>query len=386
MLRFAAKRIPRPPPARMLRKSSSSSAPPPPPGYVADPTAPPMLRYQASLPPLPVPELADTCAKYLESVEPLLTPAALARTQAAVADFLASPLAAELQRRLLIRAADPDTPNWLSEWWNSAAYMGYRDPVVVFVSYFFVHVDDRLRRTPAARAASLLAALLPFRRLVETGELTPDAVRGAPLCMASLKWLFHAARHPQKPEDTATKYDPATHNHAVVLRKNRFFVLPLAGPDGTELSAAQFEAQVARIIDAAGEGVATAPAVGALTGDNRDLWADNREALLRASPSGKNAAALEAIDSAMIVLVLDDSKPVTREDISWATWVGNGRNRWYDKHQLYSPFCLKYISCLFPAPSFWSILHYAQIPAGPPFLVFRFWRVPHAAPRYVAQG
>ena len=151
--------------------------------------------------------------------------------------------------------------------------------------------------------------------------------------MASLKWLFHAARHPEKPEDTATKYDPQTHNHAVVMRKNRFFVLPLTGPDGAELSAAQLEAQLARIIDAAGEGAATAPAVGALTGDNRDLWADNREALLRASPSGKNAAALEAIDSALIVLVLDDSKPVTREDISWATWVGNGRNRWYDKHQ-----------------------------------------------------
>ncbi len=188
--------------------------------------------------------------------------------------------------------------------------MGYRDPVVVFVSYFFVHVDDRLRRTPEARAASLLAALLPFRRLVETGELAPDAVRGAPLCMASLKWLFHAARHPEKPEDTATKYDPQTHNHAVIMRKNRFFVLPLTGPDGAELSAAQLEAQLARIIDAAGEGAATAPAVGALTGDNRDLWADNREALLRASPSGKNAAALEAIDSAMIVLILDDSKPV----------------------------------------------------------------------------
>ncbi|KAJ3516967.1 hypothetical protein NLJ89_g785 [Agrocybe chaxingu] len=36
----------------------------------------------------------------------------------------------------------------------------------------------------------------------------------------------------------------------------------------------------------------------------------------------------------MIVLALDDTKPVTREDISWQTWVGNGRNRWYDKHQL----------------------------------------------------
>lgn len=56
-----------------------------------------------------------------------------------------------------------------------------------------------------------------------------------------------------------------------------------------------------------------------------------REALLKASPS--NAAALEAIESAMIVFCLDDTKPVTREDASWNCWVGDGRNRFYDKHQ-----------------------------------------------------
>lgn len=35
----------------------------------------------------------------------------------------------------------------------------------------------------------------------------------------------------------------------------------------------------------------------------------------------------------MIIVCLDDTKPVTREDISWGTWVGDGRNRFYDKHQ-----------------------------------------------------
>lgn len=328
MLRLAAKRLPRPTPALMSRKTSTVPA-----GYVADPAAPPMLRYQASLPRLPIPDLASTCSKYLDTVEPLVTPDAFARTRASVSEFLASPLAAELQRRLQDRAADPATASWLSEWWNDAAYMGYRDPVVVFVSYYFVHVDDRLRRTPAARAASLIKAMLPFRELVESGTLAPDNVRGAPLCMASYKWLFHASRYPVKPSDTAAKFDPKENNHIVVLRKNRFFIVPLATPDGAELSAAELEAQLQAIIDAAGKGGATAPALGALTADNRDLWADNREALLRSSPSGKNAEALRKIESAMIVLALDDTKPITREDISRATWVGDGRNRWYDKHQ-----------------------------------------------------
>jgi hypothetical protein len=42
------------------------------------------------------------------------------------------------------------------------------DPVVVFVSYYFVHVNDKQHRSPEKRAAALVKAMLPFRELVET--------------------------------------------------------------------------------------------------------------------------------------------------------------------------------------------------------------------------
>lgn len=88
--------------------------------------------------------------------------------------------------------------------------------------------------------------------------------------------------------------------------------------------------------------------VGALTSENRDIWTEvgssdifvhsvlnvgfqARAALLAASPV--NGKSLERIESAAIIVCLDDTKPVTREDISWACWVGDGRNRFYDKHQ-----------------------------------------------------
>jgi carnitine O-acetyltransferase len=35
----------------------------------------------------------------------------------------------------------------------------------------------------------------------------------------------------------------------------------------------------------------------------------------------------------MIIVALDNSSPTSRNDLSWGAWVGNGRNRWYDKHQ-----------------------------------------------------
>ena len=167
---------------------------------------------------------------------------------------------------------------------------------------------------------------------LHSGQLEPEKVRGTPLCMNSFKWLFNASRYPVKPYDTAQKFDHATNNHIIVLRKNRFFLVPLADTTGQEYTAAEIEIQLQNIIAFAGSEASPTP-VGALTSDNRDIWADAREALLTASPSGKNAELLRKIEGAMIILALDDTNPITRKDISWSTWVGDGRNRWYDKQQ-----------------------------------------------------
>lgn len=43
------------------------------------------------------------------------------------------------------------------------------------------------------------------------------------------------------PVDTAAKFDPQTHDHVVFVRKNRFFEVPLASPEGKELSAAELQ-------------------------------------------------------------------------------------------------------------------------------------------------
>lgn len=151
-----------------------------------------MLRFQSSLPNLPVPSLSSTAQKYLETVRPHVDDTAFAATQAAVAEFIESPLAADLQNQLETRAKEEGRKSWLSDWWNDVAYMGYRDPVVVFVSYFYVHVDEKLELrsfTPAERGARLIKGMLAFREMTETQQLEPEKVRGAPLCMESYKWL-----------------------------------------------------------------------------------------------------------------------------------------------------------------------------------------------------
>src|SRR5260221_9638889 len=116
-----------------MRPPSNPSSSSLPEGYKADPKQGAMLRYQASLPHLPVPPLASTLAKYLETVRPHLTPSEYAHSESAVRAFGASAQAAELQRRLEARAAGPPstttttaaTVNWLADWWNETAYMAY---------------------------------------------------------------------------------------------------------------------------------------------------------------------------------------------------------------------------------------------------------------------
>ncbi|CEG82472.1 Putative Carnitine O-acetyltransferase [Rhizopus microsporus] len=148
-----------------------------------DPNAPgPMLRFQSNLPKLPVPDLNETLLKYLKSIRPLLSDEEYRRSEQAVKEFLApGSFGHELQKRLVARANDPSIVNWMEDWWLDQAYMGYRDPVVVYVSYFFAYKDDKLRRVPAQRAAAITTAALEFKKLIVTKTLEPEYAKGEPM-------------------------------------------------------------------------------------------------------------------------------------------------------------------------------------------------------------
>lgn len=294
---------------------------------VADPTAGPMLEYQKSLPRLPVPALSATLDKYLKSVRPLIPDSEFAQTVDAVEEFRKSGgFGEQLQERLVAKANDPDTVNWLEHWWNDGAYFGYRDPVVVYVSYFFAYKDDKFRRTNASRAASIVTAALDFKKQVVGASLVPEYAKGEPLCMDSYKMMFNTCRLPKKPSDYAVTHDPTKNNHITVVRNNQYYILETEH-EGKQLSTAELESQFAKIIAEVGD-KRDAP-IGALTADNRDFWADNRDLLLAAHPQNKEL--LEKIESSSFVVCLDDSKPVTRDQVSRGCWHGDGRNRFYDK-------------------------------------------------------
>lgn len=307
--------------APAARRSNSSL----PQGYAEDKSKGAMLRFQESLPRLPVPTLEETAARYVKSLHPLLSPVEYASSKKAVDEFIKpGGVGQKLQEKLIARREDPKVKNWIYEWWNDAAYLSYRDPVVPYVSYFYSHRDDRRRRNPAKRAAALTTAALEFKKQVDSGELEPEYMKKLPICMDSYKWMFNASRVAAKPADYPVKYDPKDHKHIIVIRKNQFFKVAHE-VDGRQLNTSELEAQFKRVYELAQR----VPAVGALTSENRDIWTDARQLLLDASP--KNKAALEAIESAAFAVCLDDASPVTLEERARQYWHGDGQNRWYDK-------------------------------------------------------
>lgn len=294
-------------------------------GYREDSTKGPTLRFEESLPKLPVPTLEETAARYLKSVHPLLNATEFQTTTNAVKDFIKpGGIGSKLQEKLIARREDPKHKNWIYEWWNAGAYLTYRDPVVPYVSYFYSHRDDRRRRDPSKRAAAISTAVLEFRKQVVTGTLEPEYMKKLPISMESYQWMFNGCRIPAKPADFPKKYVPEENPYILVIRKNQFFKV-LHDVDGKQLNTTELEQQFRRIYQLA----ETVPAVGILTSENRDIWTDAREVLIKAHPA--NERSLEAIEAASFVVCLDDAAPVTLEERAHQYWHGDGANRWFDK-------------------------------------------------------
>jgi carnitine O-acetyltransferase len=294
-------------------------------GYREDTSKGRMLRFEDSLPRLPVPTLEETAARYLKTVHPLISSSEFQSTTEAVKEFVQpGGIGHKLQQKLLARREDPKHKNWLYEWWNDVAYLTYRDPVVPYVSYFYSYRDDRRRRDPAKRAAAISASVLEFKKQVDQGTLEPEYMKKLPISMESYQWMFNACRIPAKSRDYPSKFPAQGNQHIIVIRKNQFFKV-MHEVHGKQLNTSELEQQFKRVYEKADR----VPAVGILTSENRDVWTDARDILLKAHSS--NAKALETIESASFVVCLDDASPVTLEERAHQYWHGDGANRWFDK-------------------------------------------------------
>ncbi|KAI9831221.1 MAG: hypothetical protein M1819_005149 [Sarea resinae] len=334
--------------AKQTEKSAPTSLPP---VQDAQATYPPSERKagvtfasQDKLPKLPIPDLEQTCRKYLAALKPLQPARDHADTIAAVEEFLKGE-GPDLQERLKRYAMG--RTSYIEQFWYDS-YLNYDNPVVLNLNPFFLLEDDPTphRNNQVTRAASLAISSLSFVRAVRKEELAPDTIRGTPLCMYQYSRMFGTARVPT--ENGCIIGQDANAKHIVVMARGQFYWFDVLDDNSdlifTEkdmslnLQAIVDDAQQTPIEDAA------KGAIGVLSTENRKIWAGLRDILTRDEGSN-NADCLAIVDSALFILCLDYTEPQSGPDLCMNMLCGSSKvergiqigtctNRWYDKLQI----------------------------------------------------
>lgn len=340
-----------------------------------------------NLPRLPVPTLESTLTSYVGSVSALATAQEFRTTALNTLRFLqngSSTSGPALHKALLQRAAEKGVDrSYLIDWWCQLMYTAWREPLPVNVSYWYMlgnamfatldaAADKRgLKRPQTFRAAALVLAAAAFRDRVWTRDELLEGAPGAkspPLDGSMFRYVFHACRLPREGDDGVRVYDgtgaTAPSDAIVVISRGRFYAVSLAGSDGGRTSWEELVRRLDAVVshaDSAARSEGSHPSsagvgLGALTAGHRETWAAAAAALtagaapgrpshgvnVRSDPASEppyplsasaahNLRVLTTIESALLVLCLDEAVGHSVEARSMNLLVGSAHNRWFDK-------------------------------------------------------
>ncbi|XP_060916418.1 carnitine O-acetyltransferase b [Labrus mixtus] len=293
----------------------------------------------SSVPPQPVPPLAQTLQSYLKALEPLLPPEEISHTRRMVQEFgRTGGLGPQLQERLEKRARH--TKNWISPWWVQWAYLESRLPLPVHSNpaISLPRRDYNGWRSQLVFASKLIAAVLDFKATISTGQLPVENMRGKPLCMELYPLLFSSCRIPGPKHDYIAHHGRARRSptHITVVRNYQFFQLEVYNSDGSRMTESQIHGQLLRIRSQSWK--TDKEPMGILTSEHRHTWGQAYNRLLR---DKLNKESVGLIESGLFVLCLDspvmrisDEKYASRKAAQVLHGGGtfsNSGNRWFDK-------------------------------------------------------
>eukprot|EP01104_Vermistella_antarctica_P000743 TRINITY_DN10861_c0_g1_i1.p1 TRINITY_DN10861_c0_g1~~TRINITY_DN10861_c0_g1_i1.p1 ORF type:complete len:607 (+),score=128.14 TRINITY_DN10861_c0_g1_i1:149-1969(+) len=288
--------------------------------------------HQDELPNLPVAPLELSLANYIQSVTPLLTPADLAKTkEAVIASFKENSKGREYHQRLVDKSAAER--NWLEEWWENFAYLLWREPVVVYTNYFCPITDSVPlvgAKSQTHTAAIITRVMLNYKELIDSAKLKVETVGPNKLCMNQYKYIFGVTRIPGEQIDTHRVSTDSKHI-AVFCNHHVFSMDVYHRETGALLSVAELDHQLEKI-KARADALGLFPHnVSSLTANYRDRWAVGRDHLIQ--HHSDNASSLEAIETALFTLTLDDATSNTRTELAELLFHGKPKvdDRWYDK-------------------------------------------------------
>uniref|UniRef100_A0A8D0DT93 Choline/carnitine acyltransferase domain-containing protein n=1 Tax=Salvator merianae TaxID=96440 RepID=A0A8D0DT93_SALMN len=291
------------------------------------------------LPRQPLPLLAETMARYLRSLEPLVSPEELEQTEQLVAEFQAPDGEGDrLQERLQRRAARME--NWITDWWVQSAYLESRLPLAVHSSPAVVlpKQDFNDWKGQLRFAAKLIAGMLDFKAKIDYQTLLVEYSRGYPLCMEQYSRLFASCRLPGPKHDSVLLPPPGQRpaTYVTVVRNFQFFQLDVYNSDGTPLTIDQIHWQLQQI--RAQSWKTDKEPLGVLTSDHRHTWGKAYTTLMRDKLNRESARAIQrslftvCLDSP--VLKVSDTRAASRlaaQMLHGGGSFSNSGNRWFDK-------------------------------------------------------
>ncbi|RCK60636.1 putative mitochondrial carnitine O-acetyltransferase [Candida viswanathii] len=308
-------------------------------------------QFQETLEKLPIPDLNQTCANYLNVLRPLQTEQEHIKTKTAVENFLKNGTGQYLDAAL--REYAQTRPSYIEQFWYDA-YLNYDSPVVLNLNPFFLLEDDPFTNESSSvnpqvkRATSLVMSSLKFIQALKNETLSVDTLKGGkPLCMYQYTKLFGALRIPSE-DGCVMQSDPAS-NHIVVMSKSQLYWFDvLDSKNNLILSEAELNVNFQSIIHDSlrtpSDEIAKS-SFGVLTTENRRIWANVRHNLMSATNNKVNHEVLSIIDSALFVLcfddiVINDLSELSKNMLCGLSILDNGiqvgtcTNRWYDKLQI----------------------------------------------------
>ena len=337
---------------------------------------------QDTLPPLPVPKLRDTFRRFLDSVRPIWPAEKYDEMVHVVQELGAAGGSGErIQRELVRRARSLRMQgSWIEEWYEKERLLKSRLPLPVFSNWYGLDRPDTPCMSQSLRAAWLILGAIRFHRHLSREKLEPLRMMSlVPLCMHQYKRLFNTCRIPRQGCDELrtlsrpSPFGPSAVPHIPHLRRNssassdsspprvavggfslgrekrgggavppphlavmsrgQLYTMDLFHSDGISLTVEEIQQQLEAILEMSkraesGEGPCEAP-IGVLTSEQRDVWASCRGKLIAAHAD--NAASLRAVESAMFLLVLEGACPEALAHQAKTMFLGDGRNRWFDK-------------------------------------------------------
>ncbi|EGG07909.1 uncharacterized protein MELLADRAFT_105390 [Melampsora larici-populina 98AG31] len=303
-----------------------------------------MADSTTSLPLLPIPPLKDTCSRYLAALQPLQSTEEHQITKSIVAKFLETdgPL---LHEKLLNYSSNRSS--YIEEFWYEA-YLHHTNSVVLNLNPFFILEDDPTpsRGNQLTRAASLILASLSFIDDLRNHQLEADSIRGTKLDMSQYSKLFGTARIPTSNGCQIKTFNES--KHVVIMRRGQFYWFNVLDsqhrPCLTERDLLNNLHSIIQDADQLPTSEVAERSIGLLTTETRPIWASIRSELLM--NSNPNSDYLKIVDESLFIVCLDDSNPITANEmcssfLSGTTQlnpngkqIGTCNNRWYDKLQL----------------------------------------------------